>query len=1061
MTLLQPERAAGPFASVAEEKEFLVRWIAETNSVHGRPLTVTAHFKRATKAGERVFAIYCSACVGKTCSWAPVAAYKSGMWQLRGHVTASHGEPRSELERRGRRCAGASQYATITHWTHTGAAFGKDALQKEVNKELGQRYNFTVGYHKPTGSSKKRALETGFKCVSWVQCRSHLTAEGRPCPWAGTVQYNEAARSILVSGRPLGDHAERPNLKRRAFTTQQERVLRKHAEAHGRRVHARQAHVALCSPRKCPNPSRPGAPETPRFKMRQVAGFLDRCRRARQIKIPTQPSAVRRAFDFRVLERSLRPCGPSEVQPSDEDLRAIAWDLDSDVPRLTLLSPAQISETFAKLVNRRQVKVCMDGKERTLGGGWKLISVGILGKAWSEAACGADATPSTYFELGYRLAPVENADAFYELLQDVIAVCKAMGIDFKARDIAQWHGDMAKGIARARQMINPAAIAVADWAHVTGATTDGRTGLLHTLKSAMTTVDENGNKPHYPFARDWVIAARCLPIRQLFHIVVQSVLRHLDDVEPAAAKKFRAHASMTRPRVALPPSSRNREHAPVYWDADWRIGHDRVAIGTATGSSPEEAYNNHCLSTVLGNTHRAPEPMIEDLQRLNRSRLVQLRNEVDEIGDWPATGPFWDLPCLRGNLRRFGRSNAMELLESGNALQHHDAVGNVWYMFPKSLWEETGGEHSDGAAACIRGRHNKSYRPRSIQTLPPGTIEQMTSLLKASTADAVIAALLALQVVSVQGEEPLISDWARAGDIFVSWCTVVIGPMAAEKWKACSPNADTEHPHTQVLCSFCTETMKRGPCEHAYAALLSEGMIPSHIMMHNARRGRPRSDNPGFVPRFAGLVPVIQPTGDREPAAAVEPPRSACLRAEESLDVARVRELLRASGLVTPARMDVVNSQKVTLLTIANSDINSLCFRLSVVWGEAEALQRAARAALQGSGSSMVARSSPAAASADEQTTTHPPHANAVTAAPCGSAAAGTISSSSRRKADRRPCPEIAYLDWTFVLPTWHASMTHVLDNTEPDYHKVSCGKKINMQASNHAPWHTVRWFVY
>ena len=124
------------------------------------------------------------------------------------------------------------------------------------------------------------------------------------------------------------------------------------------------------------------------------------------------------------------------------------------------------------------------------------------------------------------------------------------------------------------------------------------------------------------------------------------------------------------------------------WDAAWRIGYDLAQPGSGVGSAPQEAFHGAVLQGAIGETYQSPEGLYRDLQRLTRSRLVQIRNDVDILCDWPAVGRHLDLYCLRGpKMHDEGRSNAIDLVECGLLVHHTDAQGNTFVMVPKTLWK--------------------------------------------------------------------------------------------------------------------------------------------------------------------------------------------------------------------------------------------------------------------------------------------------------------------------------------------------------------------------------------
>ena len=56
----------------------------------------------------------------------------------------------------------------------------------------------------------------------------------------------------------------------------------------------------------------------------------------------------------------------------------------------------------------------------------------------------------------------------------MLQACQSFDIAVDASSIKRWHGDMHLGIEKARDEVATVSTKVFDWAHVTGATIDGR-----------------------------------------------------------------------------------------------------------------------------------------------------------------------------------------------------------------------------------------------------------------------------------------------------------------------------------------------------------------------------------------------------------------------------------------------------------------------------------------------------------------------------------------------------------------------------------------------------------
>lgn len=84
---------------------------------------------------------------------------------------------------------------------------------------------------------------------------------------------------------------------------------------------------------------------------------------------------------------------------------------------------------------------------------------------------------SSFIPLGFALANKENENAYTHFGSTLFKVAQALGHDLRPGHILQWHGDMHLGIEAARKNLAPESTRLADWAHVTGATSQGPSGL--------------------------------------------------------------------------------------------------------------------------------------------------------------------------------------------------------------------------------------------------------------------------------------------------------------------------------------------------------------------------------------------------------------------------------------------------------------------------------------------------------------------------------------------------------------------------------------------------------
>ena len=106
---------------------------------------------------------------------------------------------------------------------------------------------------------------------------------------------------------------------------------------------------------------------------------------------------------------------------------------------------------------------------------------------------------------------------YTHFLQTCVQVANTLGMAVEASHVLQFHGDLHKGIEKARIAVFPQSHRLADWAHVTGATSQGPNGLhgfLHQSFPANTGLTR--------FALQWCRISKCMT-RLLFHEVWSNI----------------------------------------------------------------------------------------------------------------------------------------------------------------------------------------------------------------------------------------------------------------------------------------------------------------------------------------------------------------------------------------------------------------------------------------------------------------------------------------------------------------------------------------------------------
>ena len=174
----------------------------------------------------------------------------------------------------------------------------------------------------------------------------------------------------------------------------------------------------------------------------------------------------------------LPPDSPA-LLPSDPRLRVVDMQLSPENVCVPMICPKLLHETLSLLPKPWNLKVSTDGTYRLMFDSYVLLTMGINVKNWSarKDLGGAFAFRSSFVPLGFALANKENEEAYAHLSTTLFKTAQTLGHELRPDQILQWHGDMHLGIEAARAKVAPNATRLSDWAHVTGATSQGPSGL--------------------------------------------------------------------------------------------------------------------------------------------------------------------------------------------------------------------------------------------------------------------------------------------------------------------------------------------------------------------------------------------------------------------------------------------------------------------------------------------------------------------------------------------------------------------------------------------------------
>ena len=180
----------------------------DQHQVHGEPWKLSAYDMKGTSQGIRKYKVHCLSCKPRTCKFDPVAAYSPTLraWAVWRHSHLDHGEPRQESHegpRRGRAKGDGDRYEDIALVNPRKPMMRKD-IHTWIKKFLLERYVFVAQCKRVDGP--EGMLRTT------VSCSSHLTEQGKTCPWKGKLDFDRATQKGMLRGDPSTAHGpiERP-----------------------------------------------------------------------------------------------------------------------------------------------------------------------------------------------------------------------------------------------------------------------------------------------------------------------------------------------------------------------------------------------------------------------------------------------------------------------------------------------------------------------------------------------------------------------------------------------------------------------------------------------------------------------------------------------------------------------------------------------------------------------------------------------------------------------------------------------------------------------------------
>ena len=343
-----------------------------------------------------------------------------------------------------------------------------------------------------------------------------------------------------------------------------------------------------------------------------------------------------------------------------------------------------------------------------------LLTLGVNVKNYSKRQEGAYyAFRSSFVPLAFCFSSVEDGGAYGHFAQTVMEVAQATGYPLNASHVLQFHGDLHKGVEAARSAVFPHSQRLSDWVHVTGATSQGPSGLHGYFCQVC------GDSQLTCFPLQWCRISKTMTLL-LFHEVWSHIFAMLEELDHAqvASNIQRQYFQ----RVAGPGDV-------SLWSAPWRSGPDRIMPGTDAGSAPQESWHGNSLKPAFAIRKYDPFELATHLQAtIVDPQLQDLQGRMNDdasFEDWPAVGKFIDQHILHNScaLAKEGRVPPQALLGLNRHQSFQDTAGNTWMLLPKSTlkvdWAKSG--------------RKKAYKHRALDQLPPNAVEKFADMVRATS----------------------------------------------------------------------------------------------------------------------------------------------------------------------------------------------------------------------------------------------------------------------------------------------------------------------------------------
>ena len=372
------------------------------------------------------------------------------------------------------------------------------------------------------GCRPRKRTRKGLVCTIYCSTHCDKNCQKDTCSWTGMATLLTEADPPAISIRSSGSESHAPDQKAKYGTLTHLQRMVVHQRAATATTKAVHRAVQSLNPRK----------KVPAGLSSFVARVRKQWRKKEKVEDLPQKGTYE-ASDFEYLRDRLNASlgGSTILQPDDprlrsddSSLRCINLQMSPQSLCAPLICPKLLHLTLSLLPTPWKLKLSTEGTYRLLFDQYALLTVGVNVKNYSKRkSANLHTFRSSFLPLAFAVANVEDGEAYTHFLQTCLEVAQTVGLRLEAKHILQFHGDLHKGIEKARVAVFPQSHRLSDWAHVTGVTSQGPNGLHGFLSQSL-----GDNTELSRFTLQWCRISKHMTLH-LFHEIWTQIFCRLED----------------------------------------------------------------------------------------------------------------------------------------------------------------------------------------------------------------------------------------------------------------------------------------------------------------------------------------------------------------------------------------------------------------------------------------------------------------------------------------------------------------------------------------------------